>query len=203
MKRNNFKYVAYFAMIMFLSTSCKDKNAKNDNLDPNLQDSTLVDSSDLGLNTDGVQDFNSIKEIEPSSPEEVKKMVDSGNLATLDDYQKFAQEFINACGTKNYEKASKYMSYLGSDKSRLHKDHFNYSNAKEKGIVKTTADVVFTFLAESNNYKFISAQEVNDPKAGGKKQVLEITFFKKGMGVNRRFFEIIDTPKGMLIYNMR
>lgn len=204
MKLKHLKFVAYFAILMVLSQSCKDKKAKDDKNTEEQVDETVVevDSSAFTLKKGETHDFGVIKDAEPSSPEDVSKLVDSGDLGALNDYQKFAQEFINACGKKNYEKAAKYLSYMGSDNSRLFKDHFNYANAQEKNIVKTTVDVVFGFLAESNDYKFISSQEVNDPKIG-KKRVLEITFFKKGIGVNRRFFEIIDTPKGKLIYNMR
>lgn len=179
-------------MSIFLIQSCKD--------DPKTDaDSNATNADSLALANDST--MNSFEDQELSSKEDVEKLVGSEDVSRLNEYQKFAQEFIAACGKKDYPKVAKYLAYKGDDYSRVNITSFNYSKANEKNTVKVTADVIYNFLAESKNYEFISYNERMD--GIGKVHVLEITFFKKGKGMNRRFIELIDTKNGLLIHQMR
>lgn len=197
-----YSYLIVCAVLVALTHSCDSKSEKDKNTEKDKDASVQIDSSAFKAKKTDIKNFKVVEDAVLSTPDEVEKLVNSEDVAFLNEFQKFAQEFIGACATKNYSKASNYLAYTGTVKSRVGVDHFNYENAAEKNVVKTTVDVVFNFLAESKNYKFISSKAGKNKK-GQNVEILEITFFKKGMGVNRRFFEILETPKGMLISNMR
>lgn len=199
MRRNI--YLSVLIAFSFWMSSCDSKDSKTEKNDTEAVH-IVIDSSAFKVPKTELKDFKVRQETLLSSPEEVAALVNLKNRANLDAYQKFAQEFISACANKDYSKAAQYLSYTGAEKNRIGADHLVYENASEKGIVKTTVDVVYNFLAESKDYKFISSK-TGKTKSGKKLQLLEITFFKKEIGVNRRFFEIVDTPKGMLIANMK
>lgn len=195
----NKQYLLSFGFLLLIFQSCDSKSEDSNNTET---PAVVIDSSAFTVKKTEVKTFKAVEDAEPSSAADVEKMASSEDLNALNTHQKFAQEFISASATKNYAKAAQYLAYVGADKARLGKDHFNFENINEQVVVKTTVDVIYNFLAESSDYEFISSKEGKNKK-GEAVQVLEITFFKKGMGVNRRFFELKDTPNGMLISNMR
>ena len=174
-----YKYLMMIFLISGLIQAC-DSEKKETAEEKKETPAVVIDSSAFKAKKTDIKNFKVVEEVELSSAAEVEKLVKAGSLSDLNDYQKFAQEFISASATKNYTKAASYLAYTGSDKSRVGTDHFIFANANEKGVVKTTVDVVYNFLAESNDFKFISSKEGKNKK-GQDVQILEITFFKKGI----------------------
>lgn len=196
MQKNIFLAIGVLCCTMF---SCQNTDKKETAEKEKDATAVVIDSSAFKVKKEEVK-IKTMEKPAPSSAEEVEKLLDSKDVSTLNEYQKIAQQFIVACGKKDYEKVANYLAYNASDAQRRNKDHYNIANQQEFSIVKTTADVVFGFLSESKDFQVMS-YKTQDTK-NGKIHAVEILFYEKGIGMNRRFFEMIDTPKGVLIYNM-
>ncbi len=194
------RFIIVFTLLICF-TSCNNE-AKKEKKDESTKNTTIViDSTAFKAEKKDYKIESVVKDVVLSSKAEVITLVKSIDEQNLDKQQKFAQEFFIACAQQDYSKAASFLAYKGTDASRNNKASYDASIANEKSVVKTTVDVIFGFLAESSNYKFVSSKE--KVVSVGKVQNLEITFFKKGLGINRLFFEVIDTENGMLIYNMK
>ena len=204
--------------LIIIASSCKNNddskkitNIEDSKIEKGTEDTKTKDSDknvvidintkDVKIDKTGIKDFKVGKDEKPATKEEINTMVSNEKSEKLDKYQIFVQEFISACAQKDYKKAAKYIAYNGKDKSRVNKESFNPNNANEMNIVKATVDVVYGFLAESKDYKFISSKDLNTP--AGKVKEIEVSFFKKGLGINRRFFDIANTSNGLIISDMK
>jgi len=137
------------------------------------------------------------RDTKPATNAEIHKMVSSIDVSKLNEKQKVLQNFMKSTANKDYITASRLLAYNGTDLKRKNKEPYNHKNTQELNIVKSTVDVVHGFLKESNNYQFISYKE------NGDKAIIELTFFKKSLGMNRHYFDVADTPNGLLIVGMR
>ena len=169
---------------------------KKDTLDVKID----IDSNALKIDKKDFKDFKVTKEQKPATKQEIINMI-SEESKGLNKHQKYVQEFFAACSNKDYKKAAKFIAYKGTDKSRINKDSFNPENVKELKVAKMTVDVIYGFLEESKDYKFMSMNENSTP--AGNIYEIEVSFFKKGMGINRRHFSVLDSPNGLIIYDMK
>ncbi len=192
-----------FTLICYLSISCNQKqdSLTNENTKVHKEVVIDIDSNSLKINKKDVKNFIVSKDDTPASKEEINEMVSREKVGSLNKNQQVVQFFFKACSAKDYVAASKLMVYNGKDINRKGKDSYDANNPSELSIVKATVDVIYGFLEESKDYEFISFEEKTTKK--GKVFINEVSFFKKGIGINRRFFEVIDTPKGKLISEMR
>jgi len=204
------QYITIISLIIFLILSlisCKndtDKKEITNNLAEQKEEPKVV----IDINTDSfeldkkdIATYKVTKEEKPATKEEISKMIADKNSKKKNKHQTFVQDFFEACSNKDYAKAAKFMAYKGMDKTRLNKDSFNPSNPLELNTVKATVDVIYGFLQESRNYEFIAFNEKVSKK--GKIYEIEVSFFKKGIGINRRFFDIMESEKGLIIFEMR
>lgn len=178
---NPFKTFVYFSITLVLFSACKQKNAEEVN---EVEEVATDDANEQAIQDNG----------------KVEKLVELKDQSKLNPAQLQVQKLLESCVKNNYEVASKTIMYRGKDESRVGKDFFNYANPQEANTVRVTCDVIKQWLGESENYEFISYQEVETEV--GLQHVVEIMFKKTKLGVGRHFFYLIETPKGMLLVNM-
>lgn len=178
------KVLFFLALILNLS-SCKNDTAKNElNLDDEIEgdlDSFLVTEGD-------------------SSSVNINELVNSKDQSQLNEVQLVIQNLLKYCAEDKIESASKIIAYMGDDNTRMYKDHFNYNNASERSIVNITCDVIKKWLKESSTYEFISYETT--PSEIGTIHSVEVMFQKQGVGINRRFFRLVNSKKGMILVAM-
>ena len=160
-----------------------------------------IDSNAINVVKRNPADFKVIKDEKPATQAEINQMVSKENQKDLNEYQKVVQSFLKACAEKDFNAAASLLAYNGTDVKRKHQDAYDLSIANEVQIVKSTVDVVYGFMLESKDYEFITYNEKSTPK--GTYATMEVSFFKKGMGINRRQFDVADTKGGKLIVDMR
>lgn len=207
------KSIYYSIVVIFLSSlvlnSCQntadsEKNKNKDTKEINKKDGSKVviaiDSNAINVVKRNNTDFKVTKEEKPATKDEIISMV-SKDISGLNDYQKIVQLFFKACADKNYNAAAHFLAYNGNDTKRKNKDSYDMARPNEIQIVKSTVDVVYGFLQESKSYEFITFDERSN--VNGTFGMMEVSFFKKGLGINRRQFAVTNTPKGMLIVDMR
>jgi len=129
-----------------------------------------------------------------------EQLVEQKDRSKLNAAQLQVQTLLKSCVNNDYEAAAKTIMYRGKDQNRVGVDSFDNSNKSEANTVKITCEVIKGWLGESKDYEFISYQEVETDL--GPQHVVEIMFKKEKIGVNRHFFYLIDTPKGMLLVDM-
>jgi hypothetical protein len=154
---------------------------------------------DLDATTEEDLDKFDITDDENSSVD-INALVKNKETADLNEAQGVIQNLLKYCVEDKMQEASKIIAYMGDDASRMFKDHFNYSNASEKSIVNITCDVIKKWLKESSTYEFIS-YEATDSEIGTIHSV-EVMFQKQGVGINRRFFRLVNSKKGMILVAM-
>lgn len=174
----------------------EDINKPSKQIDPSKV-VMAIDSNSIRLNKNKIPNFKVTKEVEPSSSLEIMKMVSDLKTSDLNENQKFIQSFLSACANKNAQIASSSLAYNGNDTKRKNIDHYRMTNPNEIKIVQSTMDVIYNLLAESSTYKYVSYNKNQGIST------IEVSFFKKGLGINRRYFDVLDTPKGKLIIGMR
>jgi uncharacterized protein GlcG (DUF336 family) len=208
------KSIYYSIVSIFLTSlvlnSCQNASNSEKNKDETVKEINNKDQSKvvLAIDSNAINvvkrnntDYKVTKEETPATAEEISQMVSSEKSATLNEYQKVVQQFFKACGEKDYNVAASLLAYNGKDVKRKNKDHYDMRVPNEIQIVKSTVAVVYGFLQESKNYEFITFDEKSS--VNGTFGMMEVSFFKKGLGINRRQFAVTDTPKGMLIVDMR
>ena len=180
---NPFKISIFISIFLISLSACKDKN-NTENRDAEVE------------KVEEVSPQNSNESVE----ENAEQLVDLKDQSKLNPAQIQVQKLLQSCVKNNYEAAAKTIMYRGKDEKRVGVDSFNYLNANEANTVKITCEVLKGWLGESKNYEFISYQEVETDY--GPQHVVEIMFKKEKLGVNRHFFYLVDSPKGMLLVNM-
>lgn len=176
--------ILFIAFMVFQLSACK--NDKNKELDI-LEDETEELDSFIVLDED-------------ENATDINALVKSKDESQLNESQLVIQNLLKYCAEDKIESASKILSYIGEDQSRLYKDHFNYSNASEKSIVKITCDVINKWLKESATYEFISYDM--KPSEIGTVHSVEVMFQKQGVGINRKFFRLVNSKKGMILVSI-
>lgn len=208
MKSNKYAIIAFLFTSIFLF-SCKntpktptdsEEVAKEINKKDASNVVLAIDSNAINVVKRNNTDFKVTKEEVPATTAEINAMISSEDIAKLNDYQKVVQSFLKATAEKDFNAAASSLAYNGNDAKRKHLDSYNMATANEVQIVKSTVDVVYSFLQESKSYEFITYEEKSTPK--GTVATIEVSFFKKGLGINRRHFIVADTPKGKLIVEM-
>lgn len=194
-------FVVLFLLITLISCESNEEVKKETSREDLSKVKVVIDSNAINIVKKDFSELAKSKNQEPATTQEINTMVSNKNESKLNEYQEFVQGFFNESAKQNYLEASKYLAYNGNDLNRKNKDFYNAANSNELSIVKSTVDVIFGFLKESKDYEFISFEEKSEEV--GTVYIVELTFFKKGIGFNRRFFELIDSPKGKLIYNMK
>jgi hypothetical protein len=178
----------YYAVFFLLATvvlfySCKSNTSDNDfDFDEEMSD-------DISLLSD-----------EDTSNVNIGELLDKKNTKDLNQNQLMVQNLLKYCSESNFEAASKLLSYIGEDQQRLYRDHFNYANASEKSIVKITCDVITKWLKESADYEFISYETT--PSEIGEIHSVEVLFKKQNIGINRKFFRLVESKKGPIVVSI-
>lgn len=178
------KISVLFSVFFITMNACKDKN--------NTEESIAVEEK--------VEEITSEK-TDVSVEENAENLVELKDQSKLNPAQLQIQKLLENCVKNNYAAAAKLIMYRGKDESRKGQDAFNNDNPQEANTVKVTCDVIKNWLGESENYEFISYQEIESEF--GPQQVVEVMFKKEKLGVSRHFFYLMDTPKGMLLVNMK
>lgn len=179
---NPFKNYLFILITLFTLGSCNNNDKESNNIEVENKDSLNLDGENLNENN------------------KVEQLVGLKDQSKLNTAQLQVQKLLESCVMNNYEVAAKTIMYRGKDQSRMGNDFFNNANPQEANTVKVTCDVIKQWLGESENYEFISYQEVETDM--GPQHVVEVMFKKAKLGVNRHFFYLMDTPKGMLLVNM-
>jgi hypothetical protein len=179
-------YTFIISAILFLFASCKSDRQDNDF---DFSEEMEIDSFLLLLNEDQKQNEANVDEL-----------LSKRNVSELNAYELVIQNLLKNCAEGNYEAASKVLSYIGEDEKRLYRDHFNYANASEKSIVKITCDVITKWLKESADYEFISFE--TSPSEIGTINSVEIMFKKQNIGINRKFFRLVESKKGPIVVSI-
>ncbi len=201
------KYTTYLLhlvlIISFSLFSCQSNKKDNETIN-NSEHIEENKTAVIDIKTDakkivkkGVPEIQLEKDESLATEEEINKMISDEKVKNLNDNQKIVQSFLKACANKDYTSVAKFMAYKGNDKSRINKDSFNAENSSELNVVKATGDIIYGFIKESKEYQFLTYIEK------GNLATVEVSFFKKGLGINRRFFDVIDSPKGKIIIGMR
>jgi len=173
-------------LMMLLLVACNEgDSAKNENSDGVSKDSLIL------LNTD---------QTPPSSDTNAADLVSSMDQSKLNLAQLNVQKLLMSCVTKDYSTAASLIMYRGTDQSRLGNDSFKYSNPKEANTVNVTCDVINNWLGSSKSYDFISYKE--EPSEYGPQYIVEVLFSKQKIGIERHFFYLMDSPKGLILVNM-
>jgi hypothetical protein len=155
--------------------------------------------SDFDFEDEMSDDITLLLEEEESNVN-IGDLLDKKNLKDLNKNQLMVQNLLKHCSESNFEAASKMLSYIGEDQQRLYRDHFNYSNASEKSIVKITCDVITKWLKESADYEFISYE--TSPSEIGEIYSVEVLFKKQNIGINRKFFRLVESKKGPIVVSI-
>jgi hypothetical protein len=174
-------------MVLFFSCNevneSKESNASKENQNP-------IDSSDLK-----VPSSNSL-----SSKDNAKAMISDIDESKLNLAQNNVQKLLASCVVKDFQTAASLIMYRGTEQSRVGKDSFNYANPKEANTVNVTCEVINNWLDASQSYEFISYNE--ELTEYGKQYIVEILFSKQKLGIERHFFYLMDSPKGLILVNM-
>lgn len=178
-------FISYFLMILLLFSCKNDTSTEGTKNSDNLEDSSQVKQVDSSLET-----INSNAESLVAGKDESKL-----NLAQLN-----VQKLLESCVRKDYAAAASLIMYRGADQTRLGVDAFNYSNPNEANTVRVTCDVINNWLGESESYEFISYSE--EQTEYGMQYVVEVLFAKQKIGIDRHFFYLMNSPKGLILVNM-
>ncbi len=155
-----------------------------------------------GIDSVKVEAADEVVELVETADESVKaeSLVQNMDASKLNPSQLAVQKLLTSCVSGQYAEAAKVIMYRGGDQSRLGLDSFNYQNENEANTVKVTCEVITSWLGASQSYEFISFQE--EETEFGTQNVVEIMFKKEKLGVERHFFYLMETPKGMMLVNM-
>lgn len=176
--------ILLIALFFFQLTACKNENNKELDI--------------LENETEELDSFTVLEEDGNST--DINELVKSKDESQLNESQLVIQNLLKYCAEDKMESASKIIAYIGEDENRLYKDHFNYGNASEKSIVKITCDVINKWLKESATYEFISYDF--QPSEIGNVHSVEVMFQKQGVGVNRKFFRLVNSKKGLILVSI-
>ena len=141
-----------------------------------------------------------------SSQDQLLKDTNAADLVTAKDQSKLnpaqlnVQKLLMSCVTKDYNIAASLIMYRGTDQSRIGKDTFKYSNPNEANTVNVTCEVINNWLGSSKSYEFISYKQ--EQTEYGMQYVVEVLFSKQKIGIERHFFYLMDSPKGLILVNM-
>ena len=155
-----------------------------------------------GVDSVKVEAADEVVELVETADESVKaeSLVQNMDASKLNPSQLAVQKLLTSCVSGQYAEAAKVIMYRGGDQNRLGLDSFNYQNENEANTVKVTCEVITSWLGASQSYEFISFQE--EETEFGTQNVVEIMFKKEKLGVERHFFYLMETPKGMMLVNM-
>lgn len=175
---------------IILLIGCKNSNTSDSADNQDLSDSTKVNVNDFydSLDQDNSTAFNA------------ESLVQTKNTSKLNPAQLSVQKLLETCVQGKYSEAAKFIMYRGKDESRMGQDSFNYSNPNEASTVQITCEVIVAWLGTSKSYEFISYQE--EETDFGTQYIVELMFQKEKLGVERHFFYLMNTQKGMMLVNM-
>jgi hypothetical protein len=173
-------------LMMLLMVSCKEEDSANN------ENSEEVSTDSLNLfNSDQATFSNETYAADLVSSKDQSKL----NLAQLN-----VQKLLTSCVTNEFSIAASLIMYRGTDQSRLGNDSFKYSNPNEANTVNVTCEVINNWLGSSKSYDFISYKE--EPSEYGPQYIVEVLFSKQKIGIERHFFYLMDSPKGLILVNM-
>lgn len=178
-------YLLFFAILLSTLYSCKENSNNTTN------DATITSTDTIPTEIEPVKDTVTTKK-------EPKDLVAAKDETKLNNAQLAVQDLLEACVDKNYTKAAEVIMYRGQDASRKFVDSFNPNTPSELKTVEVTCSVIEAWLDESKSYEFISYKETEE----GVHEV-EVLFVNEKLGLNRKFFQMISTEKGMLLANIK
>jgi hypothetical protein len=190
------EYFAFFKMagqsllFILILTGCNDSNSSTSDDNKDVIDTSKIDIIDAEVQLPVVKndDLNA------------ENLVNTKDASKLNAAQMSIQKLLESCVKDKYDEAAKVIMYRGADESRMGQDSFNYLNANEANTVRVTCEVIKSWLGASQSYDFISYQE--EESEFGMQYAVEIMFKKEKLGVERHFFYLMNTPKGMMLVDM-